>query len=223
MNALRLTLPLPPTQKPLICQACGKVIKRRKYCSVKCRAIADSQKAKEKRMKKPCLNCGKEMSLAPWQENRKNCSRKCAESSKKARRTKSNCLVCGKQFEITQWRVRHRTGKYCSHRCKGIALRIKMPNKNTSIEIKTAEILDKLGVNYETQKRLKGICIADFFIPPDLIVECDGEYWHSFKKDKDVNKDVILGFNGYRVLRLTETEIKKHPIVCRNKIRKALR
>jgi len=99
-----------------------------------------------------------------------------------------------------------------------------MPNKETSIEIKTMKILDSLGIAYETQKRIEGICIADFFIPPDLRIEADGRYWHSPQKakDKDINKDVLLGFKGYRTLRLTEEEINKHPIRCRNKIKKEM-
>ena len=43
---------------------------------------------------------------------------------------------------------------------------------------------------------------------------------HFFGKDKDINQDVILTFNGFNVYRFTETEINKSPRRCINKISK---
>jgi very-short-patch-repair endonuclease len=45
----------------------------------------------------------------------------------------------------------------------------------------------------------------------NLVIECDGEYWHDRKpgaKAKDARKDAYLLSKGYSILRLPEIEIK---------------
>jgi very-short-patch-repair endonuclease len=132
-------------------------------------------------------------------------------------------LLCRKEIYITPSKKKRGEGRFCSKRCAGIHTKSHQSPRFTSIEIKTAKILTSLGVDYESQKRIEGISVVDFFVPPDLVIECDGNYWHGSRKakDKDLNKDVLLSFKGYRTLRLTETEINKHPTICKNKIKKA--
>lgn len=209
-----------------ICLVCGKTfttspsrIKKGwgKYCSRKC-----SSKSEIIRVDKKCLFCGKKFKVIPSQPGR-YCSRKCNSLSQSTKITKK-CSVCGKDFKAFPSQVKSGRGKFCSRKCVAIFLNSRGQNKETNIEKKTSQILKNLGVVFESQKKLEGICVADFFVPPDLIIECDGNYWHGSRKakDKDANKDVLLGFKGYRTLRLTETEINKHPIICRNKIKKKL-
>lgn len=53
---------------------------------------------------------------------------------------------------------------------------------------------------------------ADFYLPErNLIIECDGEYWHRSEKAKtrDLKKDQFLLESGYKILRLQEDMIKK--------------
>lgn len=87
----------------------------------------------------------------------------------------------------------------------------------TSIEIAVQEILDILNIEYEAQKPI-GKYIADFYIPAqNLIIECDGDYWHSLPdvKKRDKQKDKYLRKQGYTVKRLPEKVIKndKHAAV----------
>ena len=50
--------------------------------------------------------------------------------------------------------------------------------KETSIEKKCKQLLDKIGVQYKEQKQIRYINV-DFFLPEyNLAIECNGEYWH---------------------------------------------
>lgn len=81
----------------------------------------------------------------------------------------------------------------------------------TSIEIIVASVLDMLNVEYEEQKRINRY-IADFYVPSkNLIIECDGDYWHNRKPgaiEKDARKTAHLVSHGYTVLRLPEQQIR---------------
>ena len=67
------------------------------------------------------------------------------------------------------------------------------------------------SINYKKQNPIKNITIPDFFIEPNVCVYCDGDYWHTIPKvsarDKWINDELIK--DGYRVIRLWGTEIKK--------------
>jgi very-short-patch-repair endonuclease len=88
------------------------------------------------------------------------------------------------------------------------------------------EFLEKLGVNYVYQYKAESIgrCF-DFYIPSaNLIIEIDGDYWHSYnveyenmtptqKRNKRVDeaKDKWAVFHGIPVLRIWEHDINKNP------------
>jgi very-short-patch-repair endonuclease len=81
----------------------------------------------------------------------------------------------------------------------------------TSIELAVAKVFDNMGINYESQKII-GPCIADFYLPDiNLVVECDGDYWHNLPKTikKDKWRDNWLRKNGYEIVRIPEHEIKQ--------------
>jgi len=105
------------------------------------------------------------------------------------------------------------------------------PLKDTKIEIKIQNFLDKLRIEYFTHKYIGDITHAyqcDIFIPiqegiiQKTIIECDGDYWHGnilrFSKlnkmqEEQVEQDRIrtreLQEKGFKVIRLWETDIKK--------------
>lgn len=79
----------------------------------------------------------------------------------------------------------------------------------TSIERTTAELLSALGITFEPQYRI-GRFVVDFYVPTsNLVIECDGTYWHSRPGDaeRDARRDAWLSQHGYRVCRLKEIEI----------------
>jgi len=80
----------------------------------------------------------------------------------------------------------------------------------TSIEVSAAQALRMQGIEFEEQKVI-GPFICDIFVSSmNLDIECDGDYWHSLPnmKKRDRMRDSWFWRNGYRVLRLTEREIR---------------
>lgn len=90
---------------------------------------------------------------------------------------------------------------------------LKMKNKNKSMLEQIMEsYLKDIGVNYICQFRVENR-IADFFLPDhNLIIECDGLYWHSEAviKDKYYHKNKLELYNKhrYRALFFREDEIR---------------
>lgn len=80
----------------------------------------------------------------------------------------------------------------------------------TSIEKKVYDELKTRGFLFESQKLINGKFIVDAYIPHlNLVIEADGNYWHSLPKQikKDKSRNAYLETCGYKMLRLTETEI----------------
>lgn len=82
--------------------------------------------------------------------------------------------------------------------------------RTSSLERIVKSTLDALSISYVAQKQI-GHFVVDMFIPSrDLVIECDGEYWHSRpgRPEQDAVRDQVLLGMGYRVLRLSERDIK---------------
>ena len=80
----------------------------------------------------------------------------------------------------------------------------------TAIETSIETLLKSLNIVFESQKPI-GKYIVDIYIPVKrLVIECDGDYWHSLpsaiKRDKEKNK--YLRKLGYHVVRIPEHAIK---------------
>ncbi len=89
-----------------------------------------------------------------------------------------------------------------------------LPIKDTSIEVKLQNYLKQLGIEFYTHQYIKEIEHAyqcDIFIPSkNLIIECDGNYWHNYPlgNEVDILRNQELIDAGYRILRFWESEIK---------------
>lgn len=107
--------------------------------------------------------------------------------------------------------------KYLSSgRCRG-----KGKTFDTKIELKVQAELDRKGIVYVHPYNAEGIACVDFYIPEHkLIIQCDGDYWHSIKvnKGKDIAQDTALGFLGYKVYRFWEHEINKSTKECIDRV-----
>lgn len=82
--------------------------------------------------------------------------------------------------------------------------------KPTSIERTVASMLSASGVKFDAEHRI-GRYVVDFYVPAKgLVIECDGTYWHSKPdvKARDAIRDEWFARHGYRVVRLTEAEIR---------------
>ncbi len=90
---------------------------------------------------------------------------------------------------------------------------IKTPKQDTSIEVKIQDFLKQLGISFFTHQYMKiehGY-LCDIFIPSmNLVVECDGDYWHKYPVglDRDHIRTSELIEDGFKVLRLWECEIR---------------
>lgn len=80
----------------------------------------------------------------------------------------------------------------------------------TSLERSVESLLRVLSVMSISQYRV-GRYLVDFYLPEyKLVIECDGEYWHSRPGavQRDKARDRYIRGLGYRVLRLPERAIK---------------
>ena len=88
------------------------------------------------------------------------------------------------------------------------------PLKDSSIEVKIQKFLKKLGYEFFTHQYIKEIehgYQCDILIPSmNLVIECDGDYWHKYPIGRDIDKirTSELIEKGFKVLRLWEHEIK---------------
>lgn len=82
----------------------------------------------------------------------------------------------------------------------------------TNLERVVKEFLDTKGVKYIPQYPLRQGFIADFALPDKkIIIEVDGERWHSEKKKikKDRFRDYMLKREGWNTIRIKEKNIDK--------------
>lgn len=87
------------------------------------------------------------------------------------------------------------------------ATRLREP---TSIEVAVAGVLRSMGLTIETQVLFR-YYIADIFIPAhNLVVECDGDYWHSTPQMKahDAKRDRWFAKHDMKVVRIKECDIR---------------
>jgi len=211
------------THSNYTCPQCGKPFRRlgtkvAKYCSRECH-----DKAQENKVMKTCPVCHKDFLVKRAYINRyKVCSRKC----RLAKTIYHQCARCGKIFTVRKGR-----SKYCSEECYrppvistcktcGKQFR-RQPSQaslfcsvscyrrytgESSLEKITRHILDSIGLKYEQESKI-GRYSVDFFIPiVNLVIECDGAYWHRNKK-RDARKNHYLKSRGYKLIRLAEDEI----------------
>lgn len=216
----------------------GKMGRRGRFCSKKCQCKGTSLCFSGKnshfwrggKVKVVCSFCKKILFVSKCRKNKfRFCSSVCMTKWKSEnwkgnksplwkKRIKKYCLTCKKIFYIKQWHKKMNRGKFCSSTCAGVWSTKHMLKKNTSIELKVEEYLNKLGINFESQKVIpEGRTVADFYIPEQrLVIYADGFYWHNFPKVKkrDKKQNILLSSNGYNVLRLKEKEINSEPSKC---------
>lgn len=81
------------------------------------------------------------------------------------------------------------------------------PLARTSIELIVEEQINKYEILYHDQWNLGNKFSCDFYCPDmNLIIECDGDYWHSLEstKKRDKAKNAYAKACGISILRLPE-------------------
>lgn len=175
-----------------------------------------------------CQQCGITFESRFIKHAPKFCSKRCKDESRKLgdrpphtpTKVSKNCERCGRLFWFYE-SVHPRGRRFCSQSCSFRARR-KGP---TSIELAVRGWLTEMGVIFEVEFQF-GRYLADTFLPDcQLIIECDGTYWHSSEKskDRDRRKTLAAKQRGWRVLRLPQALIEQDPTECRRQIVKELK
>jgi very-short-patch-repair endonuclease len=87
------------------------------------------------------------------------------------------------------------------------------PRKDTKIEKKLQTALTELGIEFMKHHNIKfstgSFHQVDIFIPPNICIEADGDYWHSTPRGRvrDAIIDSELQKQKYKIYRFKESEI----------------
>lgn len=196
-------------KKLKICIVCKKEFKIKSYlvkqgfgfyCSKKCWFSVFEKQRKIIR----CNKCQKERSVyrSVYARHPKFCSKKCSDDSKVDNIFRI-CRNCNSSFKLTHSALNRSRGSFCTWNC------YKKYKGESSLEIIVKQQLQNLNETFEQEKRF-GKFHADFYLPKrNLIIECDGEYWHMVPKikERDQRKDKLLAKLGYNILRLSGQKI----------------
>jgi G:T-mismatch repair DNA endonuclease (very short patch repair protein) len=82
----------------------------------------------------------------------------------------------------------------------------------TSIELKVSAALDICGIEHQPQYRPDGYSrVYDEFIPPNILIEVHGDYWHNLEgaKQRDAEKAAWAKKHGYHLVIIWEHEIEE--------------
>jgi very-short-patch-repair endonuclease len=172
------------------CAVCGKIFTvaksnadRYTVCSIECRMTTVFYTN--------CIRCGKKITNSSG--GVKHCSEECRRPA-----FIKICPTCGKEFRCTP-----ATNKiYCSTSCYRKNTGETSPEKNVRI------CLEMLNVKYLQEHIFNGWKYpVDFYVPEfNIVIEVDGEYWHSKQssKDRDKRKTNWLESKGYKVFRISD-------------------
>ena len=85
----------------------------------------------------------------------------------------------------------------------------------SSLEIKLRNELEKRNIIFIPQYEWSNGFI-DIFIPPNIAIFADGNYWHNLpsQKDKDNKQNIMLKDMGYKIFRFWEKDIRESASKC---------
>ena len=213
------------------CLGCGKtIVKRmpagRKYCSLTCYRNSSRPQRKTGKIVK-CRYCGKEVYKRKFSLNNKNhfCSITCGNRWQGRNKLDFICKICGKKFKWSKSRIKHNNPLYCSWDCRikdkehimknaimGNLVQQKKKGLN-KLELRGRGLLEDLGVEFNEQVLMFDKFLVDVLLKnKPVIIQWDGEYWHNKPKRKmlDKSQDAYMNKCGYKVLRITDRQIKDY-------------
>ena len=213
------------------CIGCGKEVEARRpenktnYCSLDCYRNGTRPNNKTGKIIK-CGNCGKEKYIPLSQIKDINfCSKDCANKYQGRNKIKFICKICGDRFYWSKSRTTQANPLYCSWDCRikdkehifNNSVKGNLANQNkkglNKLELAGQKILKEIGVDFQEQVLMFNKFLVDVLIPnKNVIIQWDGEYWHTKPKRVllDKSQDAYLKKCGYKVLRITDKEIKNN-------------
>ena len=224
----------------LECPVCKKLFynrgnsSRAKYCSRECGEIG----RRNGRVIK-CNLCRKEVYKPKGQLKKQNfCSTVCANKYQGRNKIDFICKICGEKFRWSKSRVLQGNPTYCSVKCLnkdtehfikcGTASTLKQQKKRglNKLELAGRMILEDIGVKFNEQVLMFGKFLVDILLKDKkIIIQWDGEYWHNKPKRKklDESQDAYLTKCGYKILRITDKQIKDNLKEVYANIKRAIR
>lgn len=216
-------------------KAFARSIKRgTRFCSRKCKyAAMRTEPEIPKFIEQTCPICGI-IFPARWeatiQKRQQCCSNSCRSKLFGLRhrgdqnpiykaRVPCTCTACGKSFTKYPSRVHTARGNkadFCSRHCSTVHNH-SVRKKRTGIEVGMARLLTEAGIPFREQVSMYDRWVVDFVIDDwNLIVFCDGVYWHSKPKvaAKDRGQTRYLEKCGWNVLRFDDDDINNTPQSC---------
>ena len=218
------------------CENCGKPFTRSRsegagrFCSAGCATAGN-------RMRSPrtCAREGCSRIFVPHDERSMYCSRECgglARRNPDAIITRT-CRNCGSPFQVYRSYVNWGSGKYCSQECH------LLDRSPTDPEERLYDLLDKVPGPGEWIPQYQALpgrkWVADAAVPCRLLIlQADGDFWHgkdpaaranpkvASNRRRDAAFDAAAESQGWRVLRLWESELRDSPGACEARIRAAL-
>lgn len=149
------------------------------------------------------------------------CSKLCSDRAKSLVRGESHklyssvsviCQWCDKAFITKKVHfLNPGRGRFCSKACSGAYSVFTQDGRRSSIEFAVEAELTRRDIGFVPQKKMAHF-ICDFYVPHlNLVIECDGDYWHSKPEvaERDKRKDAWLTSHGQKIVRLSEHEINK--------------
>lgn len=199
---------------------------RREYLKINRQAAVAAITGKAPWNKKPlvklcCKWCNQDFEVVHARRNRAVfCKRACMTEWRKTitgaahwldTKVERACKWCNSTFRTKKAKVGYGEGHYCSLSCKGSAVSYQLGQQKgpTSIERKMQAALIENNIDFIAQHPIGPWCV-DFYLPTlNLVIECDGDYWHSLDevKIRDKRKNGYLKKAGFKVARITESTI----------------
>lgn len=162
-----------------------------------------------------CETCGNIRFLSPKKAaTNRFCSQECMIVWRSTLRLKYDenahtdvvCKFCGESFSTHKCRIDGVRGKFCSRSCSA-SFHIRHSARSISkAEIRFGNEMSEAGLIFEAQAKIGKMIVDYAFHEHRLVVEYDGEYWHSLPKsiERDIKKNARLRDLGYDVLRIPE-------------------
>lgn len=208
------------------CSFCGKEFRcawyfssTRKYCSNQCKHAARIMPMATYK----CEWCGKEFSKSSKIKYKRFCGRSCISKytnhvrfgDASNSRITFQCEKCGNVVTRLSSTYVNYAHHFCSRKCylesrPGFADNKIKNGHRTDIEQIVEDFLISHGIPYDFEFRI-GKYTVDFALSLSMvIIECDGEYWHSKgnQPQKDRERDKIISGNGWTIIRLPGKCIK---------------
>lgn len=200
---------------------------REALLEIKRRQSALARKGKPAHNRQPrvtvqCRECGISVEVSPRRAKELQfCSLKCkglarrripAEEDPRYTRVEKLCEWCGNVFLTHPCKIRLGEGRFCSRSCVGSSVTHNMQRVSRR-EREFCGLLADAGLVFEAQAKVGRWNVDVYFPDQRLVVEFDGDYWHSMPdvRKRDKRKTTDLEGRGYRVLRVLESVFVNSP------------